>query len=233
MLQKILKRKFGDYVIEFCIVLLGITIAFWLSNLGEKAKERRLEKVYLQQLNEDITEDINVMMKAISFNNIKITSLNTGVNYIYKNSKSLSTDSVEKYTLQCGNYNFFYPTSNSYVTLQQSGDLKIIRDQELKKKLIVLYQSYEIIKTEQLNIVQALDDNLYPLLYESYDMITEEITDSEFFKSTKCTNFVAFTLDSTSQMNDLYKYSKRLAEATSDWIINDLGELDATQDNPD
>ena len=66
MLPKITKRKFADYIIEFCIVLLGITIAFWLSNLGDRKKENHLEHVYLEQLNEDLTEDLTELLKSAS-----------------------------------------------------------------------------------------------------------------------------------------------------------------------
>lgn len=231
MLPKILKRKFGDYVIEFCIVLLGITIAFWLSNLGEKAKERKLEGVYLQQLNEDINDDIKSLKRAISFNDSKITQLGKGVNYIYANSINLSADSIASYALACGEYNFFYPTSNSYITLQQSGDLKIIQDQALKKKLIALYQSYESIKNEQGNLIQALDQNFFPQLHESFNMITGELTSSAFFTSVKCTNFIAFTLQSTEMISRYYEYSSKLATQISATILEDIGKSNAIQDS--
>jgi Family of unknown function (DUF6090) len=233
MLPKIINRKIGDYIIEFCIVLLGITIAFWLSNLGDQAKERRLEAVYLQQLNQDINDDINGLKRAISFNDSKIADLSNGVNYIFANSKKLSADSVATYAMACGEYNFFYPTSNSYITLQQSGDLKIIRDQELKKKLIALYQSYDLIKNEQGNLIQALDENFFPQLHESFNMITGELTSSSFFTSVKCTNFIAFTAQTTGQINRLYQYSSKLASQTSAMILKDLGESNPVQDGPD
>jgi hypothetical protein len=230
MLPKILKRKFGDYVIEFCIVLLGITIAFWLSNLGEIAKERKLEGVYLQQLNEDISVDIKALTQAIKFNEAKIADLNNGVEYVISNSKNLDADSVANYALHCGEYNFFYPTSNSYITLQKSGDLKIIKDQELKKKLIDLYQAYDQIKNEQGNLIQPLDDNFFPMLHESFNLITGEITNKSFFRSVKCTNFIAFTMQTTEQINGWYEFSTKLAIQTSEMILKDIGESEPAQD---
>lgn len=216
-----------------CIVFLGITIAFWLSNLGDRAKERKLEGVYLQELNEDISVDIKVLTQSIKFNDAKIANLNKGINYVIVNSKNLDADSVANYALSCGSYNFFYPTSNSYIILQQSGDLKIIKDQGLKKKLIALYQSYDLIKNEQGNLIQALDDNFFPKLHESFNLITGEVTNKAFFRSVKCTNFIAFTMQTTEQLNDFYQYASKLATQTSEMILKDLGESDLVQDGSD
>ena len=224
------KKKFLEYIVEFAIVLLGITIAFWLSNLGEKAKEARQEEVYLEQLYEDITNDFNALTNAMEFNDLKIAELEKGVEYVAKFHQSLSADSVANYALQCGNYNFFYPKNNSYITLQQSGDLKIIQDQTLKNNFIALYQSYELVKNEQANLIQALDDHFFPFVYESFDLITGNISNPAFFTSVKCTNFLAFTVQQTGQINQLYAYSKRLAGKTADLIQSKLGKLDSIDD---
>ena len=231
MLPKSSKRKLVDYVMEFVIVLLGISIAFWLSNLGEKRKENRLEEVYLNQLNDDLIEDINSFRRTQEFNEIKIESLNKGISYIEKESGKLVADTIVKYAFLVGNYNFFYPSNHTYLTLQQSGDLAFIRNQELKKKLVSLYQSYDAIKTEQTNLIQALDDNFFPDLYENVDMITGKVVSKDYFKTSKCTNFIAFTKQQTEQLKRLGALSERLAGETADLIQMETGALKSIQDN--
>ncbi len=233
MLPKVTKRRFVDYILEFIIVLLGITIAFWLSNLGEKRTENRLEQLYLQQLMEDLTMDINGFKRGIVYNDNKIEDLSKGIGYLQSQPRRMaSADTIAKYALRVGNYNFFYPTNNSYLTLQQSGDLKIIKDQELKKKLISLYQSYMLIKNEQDNLIQALDDNFFPTLYESYDMILDQVTDPAYFRSTKCTNFIGFAVNQTNQLNNLYHSSSRLAKETADLIELEMGGSQSSENDP-
>ena len=233
MLAKNKSRKFIDYAIEFLIVLLGITIAFWLSNIGERRKTKALEETYLQQLHEDLLDDISALKRTKANSEQKIAKLNEGISYIANHRKAIVPDSILQYAFLVGNYNFFYPSNHTYLTLQQSGDLAIIKNQELKKKLVALYQSYQLIQTEQVNLIQALDDNFFPEMYQSVDMITGEITNRAYFKSTQCTNFIKFTQQQTSQIDNLGKASEKLAQETVDLIELGLGSLKSIQNGPD
>jgi hypothetical protein len=107
-----------------------------------------------------------------------------------------------------GSYNYFEPNENTYVTLQQSGDLKVLKDKDFKKALVDLYRSYEIIQQEHLNLSSALDDNFYPLFMSNYDMINNKIIDIEYFKTPLFRNFVAFTMNETSILNQYYEHAQ-------------------------
>ena len=48
------KQKAIEYLIEFILVIVGISIAFWLSELAEESKKKELEVQYLQDLMEDL-----------------------------------------------------------------------------------------------------------------------------------------------------------------------------------
>ncbi len=215
--------RIKEYFIEFIIVILGITIAFWLTNQSELRKEKRLEKAYLKQLLDDLNQDIESFNITTKFNKNKTASLNECLIYIVEHQGMLSADTIAKYALQVGNYNFFYPSNHTYLTLQQSGDLRLLQSQKLKKNLVVLYQSYNLIKNEQDNLIQALDDNFFPELYTNVDMITGRVTNKKYFTTTQCTNFLAFTKQQTQQLIRQEEISKRLAQETSNLIITELG----------
>ena len=125
-----------DYFIEFFIVLLGITIAFWLSNLGEEKKERQLEEVYLTDIANDLDKDIEDLTFAIYQNNKKYDQLIQGYKYYLEGGPKVSADSLVFYAQLIGNYFHFQPNNYTYISLQQSGDFKIIKDPGLKKSLI-------------------------------------------------------------------------------------------------
>lgn len=225
------KSNFKDYLIEFVIVILGITIAFWLSNLGEIKKENRLENSYLQQLRDDLITDINVLDRGIKSSEKKIAFLEQGLGFILSNQRTtISADTVAKYVLTVGDFGYFFtPTNDTYLTLQQSGDLKIIKSLELKKKLVTLYKYYDLIKLEQKNFLAALDDNLFPKMYENYDLIKNKVTGPSFFRSTLCINFIAFAAQGTQTLNSLFENSQKLAFETRDFIKTELGESDSAQ----
>lgn len=229
------KSSIKDYLIEFVIVILGITIAFWLSNLGEIKKENRLENSYLQQLRDDLITDINVLDRGIKSSGKKIEFLEQGLGFILSNQRNtISADSVAKYALTLGDFGYFFtPTNDTYLTLQQSGDLKIIKSLVLKKKLVTLYKYYDLIKLEQKNFLAALDDNFFPKMYENYDMITDKVTGPSFFRSTLSINFIAFAAQGTQTLNSLFENSQKLAFETRDFIKTELGESDSAQNESD
>ena len=97
---------------------------------------------------------------------------------------------------------------------------------------MALYQSYSLIKNEQDNLIQALDDNFFPELYGSIDMITGRITDRAYFQTVRCTNFIAFTKQQTSQLINIERLSKRLANETADLVSIELGGLKPVNNSP-
>lgn len=225
------KSSIKEYLIEFAIVISGITIAFWLSNLGEVKKENRLEDSYLEQLRDDFITDIKVFDRGLTASEKNVDFLQKGLEYIHRTQRDrLSADSVSKVALTLGDFSFFFkPTNDTYLTLQQSGDLKIIKSMELKKKIVNLYKNYELIRLEQVNFIEALDDNFFPNMYDSYDLLNEKVVDPAFFHSILCINFIGFTAQETQTLNNLFRSSRKLALETIDFIENMMGSSNLTQ----
>ncbi len=203
------KSNFKDYFIEFIIVILGITIAFWLSNLGETKKESQLEAQYINDLRSDLKKDSVYLSSSIDKNQVKLRELSKAILFFQGQQSSLTYDSMPTYANLVGNYNFFEPNEYTYLSLQQSGDFKVFKNKDFKKALVELYRSYELIELEHTNLSSALDDNFYPQFMSSYDLINDEIIDIGYFKTPLFRNFVAFTMNETSVLNRYYERALR------------------------
>lgn len=214
--------RLKDYFIEFLIVLLGITIAFWLSNLGEAEKERVLEKVYLEDLKNDLQDDLKALKYSITQNEKKLTTLSKGIRYYQGADNGVTLDTLVSYAGLIGNYYHFSPNDYTYISLQQSGDFKIISSQDLKKSLIELYKLYEFIELEQLNVLTALDLNYFPLLMENYDMVTGTVVNPDYFNSTFFRNNMGFTLNEISTLIRLYTNAKEYLTKILEQHLTDL-----------
>jgi len=199
------KSTFKDYFIEFIIVILGITIAFWLSNLGEERKERNLEIQYINDLRSDLKKDSVYLISSIDSNEKKLQSLSKAIRFFTGQKTNLTYDSMPIYAGLVGNYNYFEPNENTYLSLQQSGDFKVFKDKDFKKSLIELYRSYELIEQEHINLSSALDDNFYPQFMSSYDMLNDEIIRAEYFRTPLFRNFIGFTINETAVLNRYYQ----------------------------
>lgn len=199
------KSTFKEYFIEFIIVLLGITIAFWLSNLGDSRKERKLEAQYIFDLRSDLKKDSVYLTSSIASNEKKLQSLSKAIRFFLGQETELTYDSMPVYAGLVGNYNYFEPNENTYLSLQQSGDFKVFKDKDFKKALIELYRSYELIEQEHINLSSALDDNFYPQFMSSYDMLNNEVIEENYFKTPLFRNFIGFTLNETNLLNRYYQ----------------------------
>lgn len=202
------KSNLKEYFIEFIIVILGISIAFWLSNLGEDRKERKLEAQYIIDLTADLSKDLLYLKASIQSNDLKIKELGRAIEFFQGKESSLTYDSIPIFGGLIGSYNYFKPNENTYTSLQQSGDFKVLRDSEFKKALIQLYRSYELIEQHHINLSDALDDNYYPEFMSSYDMVNNEIVNLDYFKTPLFRNFIAFTMNETSVLNRYYLSAK-------------------------
>lgn len=198
-----------DILIEFLIVLLGITIAFWLSNLGEEKKESRLEEAYIQDLNTDLIQDQKALQYSIKENEEKFETLKQAYLYFSKSESKIPMDSLIGFAQTIGNYFHFTPNDYTYLSLQQSGDFKILKDRTLKKSLIELYGLYGLINVEQVNVIDALDRNYFPILTKKYDMITGDVVEPAYFESAEFRNTIMFNLN---EINTLVAFYKRALE---------------------
>lgn len=216
------RQKTLEYFIEFILVIVGISIAFWLSELAEERKKDKLEVQYLQDILEDLQADVELIEYLTLLNQSKTTELERGVRMFQGDRRNISADSIPQYTQIIGNLNLFYPNNFTYITLKQSGDFKIIKNHDIRKRLVQLYSSYESIDFEQVNLTKALDDHFYSEYFNNYDMINDRIVNRQFMTSSYISNFIAFSLSQTNSILVFFERSKTIAEQTIELIEKEL-----------
>jgi len=208
-----------NYLIELVIVIIGITIAFWLNNIAVQGKENREKIAYLNDIKNDLTTDSMRLVQSIQSAEIKSTKLERGLELI---SISAPIDSVLPYILEIGNYNFFYPDNFTLTSLLQSGDLKLIDSEQTKRELLRLLRIYDSIDNMQKNFLQALDDNYFPMLLSRVDMMAFKAVDPGFFFSVEVKNYCAFALNETSLHIQNYKYAQRQVDRIMQLVGDEL-----------
>lgn len=197
-----IKKRWSNYFIELLIVIIGISIAFWINNIDVKNKNE-LEKVsYLIDIRDDLKKDSLRLSYSIKYNEIKIKKLSKAIKLI---EASAPIDSLLVYTSEIGGYSFFSPNDLTLSSLIQSGDLKLINSRKVKKELLRLLEAYETIEYLQKNFLQALDDNYFPTLFRKIDKINNKPIDIDFFYSIEQKNYAHFALNETNQHIQSYK----------------------------
>jgi len=135
--------KVKEYFLQLSIVILGILIAFWVSNLGSDYKDKSTQNQVLNTiLNEliDNNESINTTLKSLD-------TLNT----IYTRMQEKNTI-TENFTI---NYVGLGLTSVGYEIAKYTGILKDL-DYELTSKIVGNYESQNSLQEAESLMVNEL-----------------------------------------------------------------------------
>lgn len=207
--MKRVEINWTNHFIELLIVIIGISIAFWLNNISIRSKEDRQEISYLTDIRNDLRKDSLKLISNIRFNEEKSEKLEHAFELI---SGMAPIDSVLVNVIEIGNYEFFNPDNFTLTSLLQSGDLKLIESEPIKRETLRLLKIYESIDNMQKNFLQALDDNYFPMLLTKVDMVGFKALDIDFFYSVEIKNYCAFTLNETTQHIQTYKHAQNQIE---------------------
>lgn len=118
---------------EILIVIVGITIAFSLNNWKETSNNNIQKEQYLENLVLDIKEEI----KQLEDNQVKVNRKLQLIRDIrpFLGNKQVERDSISQKVFELASIVNFNPENSTYLTLVNSGDMKLIKDFELRRSL--------------------------------------------------------------------------------------------------
>ncbi|MFY0686684.1 MAG: hypothetical protein JXQ90_05945 [Cyclobacteriaceae bacterium] len=219
-MTKVIDWKY--HLIELVIVIIGISIAFWLNNLAGAEKEKQLEKQYLSDIRSELIKDTTQLAYNIRFNEIKVQDLKITLGIMLNDESYRYTDSLSRLVPRIGNYDFFSSESFTLTSILQSGDIKIIRSVEIKKELQRLLRIYGLIDQSQKNLLKALDENYFPLLLSEVDMLTQKPVREDFYYSLPIRNYCVYTINDTNNHINEYKLGVRQIQKLLSLIDEEL-----------
>ncbi|HIB96078.1 MAG TPA: hypothetical protein EYO70_05920 [Candidatus Marinimicrobia bacterium] len=147
-----IKKNIIKYSIEFVVIILGITVSFWLNELSiDNQNEKERIKV-LTSLQMEINEIKNYCDERKRTWKIDISLLNE---FLYPSNRIFNVDSILKITTSKIRietfmvlYRVFDPPLNRYHSIINSGDLKYIKSDKVKEILSRLHNtSFSYVET--------------------------------------------------------------------------------------
>jgi len=132
----------SDKLVDVLVVVLGITIAFWLNNWQEERKNAASEQKYLAALQTDLAKDTVQLLEITEHTDTILYSIEKMLRLA---EKPVYADSVADYLSLLYYYNvfIFFPEDYTYKSLQQSGDIGLIQSDSILYVLSDLYDAYE------------------------------------------------------------------------------------------
>jgi hypothetical protein len=209
----------SNLVLEILMIVVGINVALWFEGLFEELGDRETEKRYLVDLRADLAADLDQLDRMIIWAEEKSEAAQDIVERLPE-VHALPADELAQLVYFPSSYQFFTPSDFTYRSMQESGDFRLLENDAIKKGILRLDRRHKDIAGLQKNYLQALDDGYIPLMMDSFDLPTYQLTDPTFLEDQLFRNFFVYVGNDTAAMAHLF----RMARAESEELIELIDE---------
>jgi hypothetical protein len=188
------KISWKDQFLNLLVVVIGITAAFQMDNWKEGRKHRSSEKVYLENLINELKIDLGELDTLIEIHKMEIRALQNVKNLSENVDLSSNPDSLQNWL----NYMIFTlpfkPQNTTWHALNATGNFEIISDFNLRKTLIDVYDQYYIgIKQWDQAVQKHVDNYTFPYVVKNVPL-NSEVLDVAFLGDVEFRNVVSLQL---------------------------------------
>ncbi|WP_445386517.1 DUF6090 family protein [Robiginitalea sp. IMCC44478] len=134
--------KYLFYVIsEIIIVIIGILLALQVDNWNEGRLNREEARISYSNTRQQLLEDSRNIQGQINYNSRYTEQFQYAKKLIRNNARSLK-DSLSAITSRLVDYSDFDRQGTIYQTLVSSGEIKLMKSEDIKKRLRALEETY-------------------------------------------------------------------------------------------
>lgn len=145
------KKRWKDYLFEFFMLFLAITLGFFVENKREKISEKTKEREYMRSFIEDLKTDTLKVDSVMRANPWVYNGLDSFINTIYqykKNDSILIPRLYYLYGMYSRNYYNVNFTDRTMRQLKNGGNMRLIQSQQVSDS-IIYYDDWVNLSTTQ------------------------------------------------------------------------------------
>ncbi len=135
------ENKFSKYLLyaigEIVLVVIGILIALQINNWNEDRKIQKNEITILEQLNDDLSKNLEEVLEIKSI--LDQASRNSNSFLLYLNSQNNHSDSISAWLDQIDRNPIFNNANTAYKNLENNPN-KIISNDTLRLRITMMYE---------------------------------------------------------------------------------------------
>jgi hypothetical protein len=192
-MNKKVKKNIFKYTLEFFVIVLGISISFWLNK--NQIERDNLEKE--QQVLTSLIQNITQIKVSLNKRKVVLDEENNLMNHLSQNWENLNIDSLVivldkgRYIKSFNNlfldYREFHPPTSEIQTIISDGSIGLIQNKEIKLKIIsTMDKSYESV-TQNVSSEIELQQFFRELLITDESLIDSNILQTTFKELTQRT----------------------------------------------
>ncbi|MDU8885257.1 DUF6090 family protein [Yeosuana sp. MJ-SS3] len=189
---------------EIVLVVIGILIALQINNWNEKNIEKSNELNYYKNIKRQLNEDKNAIIASINYNNRLLKQFKHAINIIEHNDRNL-VDSLVKISVNLLEFSDFHRQSNIYETMVNSGEIKLLKNQQIIEALQQLEEKYIFINKLEDTHSQAVIKFVVPEIMSSIKVTNMNVEIIEKLYSFEFQNLFALLTNLMIEKNEVYE----------------------------
>ncbi|GIR11763.1 MAG: hypothetical protein CM15mP23_03380 [Cryomorphaceae bacterium] len=172
------KKYLLKYSLEFLIIVLGITVSFWINQAASSSEFQKQKLKIINNLQIEIDQIYNYCLerKNVCKKDIDVIKLFIGSNHFDSNLNQLKDFNISKSRIEfvLTSNRSFDPPSSRYRSIINSGDIKYLDSDNIKEYLSRVYDTYFSYVRTNLEYEKQLKQTLTPYLLQTYPEIILE-----------------------------------------------------------
>ena len=201
----------ANLLLEILMIVIGINVALWFESWFQDLQDAETEERYLADLRNDLLTDIENLDSVIRSSEAKSQQVARFID-LMPTIADLSREEQAQAIFTPSNYQFFVPSDFTYRSMQESGDFRLLRNEDIKKNVLRLDRRHKDIALLQKNFLQAMDDGYIPLMMNRFDIATMTVTDPTLLQDQLFRNFFLYTKQDTDTLVALYRLARSQSE---------------------
>lgn len=218
-LTKYLIYAFGEII----IVVIGILLALYLNNWNQNRADNKLEIQYYQSIKNQLKEDSNILTGEMYYNQTYYSQFTYAGNLIGSNKKT-EIDTLGKIAFNMLRFSDFRRKSNIFQTLINSGEIIVLKNNNILEKLQSLEEMYLYINRLEENHSTIILSQIIPDIKETLQVDPIKVVRPEFIFSYKFKNNFDLLIGLMNEKLDAYKQAENMIETIIDLIDKELND---------
>lgn len=215
-------RKYLTYAIgEILLVMIGILLALQVNSWNDGRVKMNTELRYYKNIKDQIIDDRDVILDQIEYNNKYLTQFEFA-NQILKANDRSKIDTLGYIALNLTDYSDFDRQGNIYETMVNSGEIKLLNNQNIIEGLRRLEETYNYINRMENIHFDVILQFAAPYIQSAIKYSNRTVQKSDTLYAFEFQNLFISFIDIMKEKDDAYNRALDEIEAIKALINEEL-----------
>jgi len=215
-------KKYLLYAVgEILLVMIGISLAFQVSNWDDNRIKKNAENRYYESVRAQIADDKENIQSVKDYNNLYMTQFKYA-NEIIENNDRSKLDTLGLIVRNLTNYSDFDKQGNIYETMVNSGQINLLQNDKIVNGIRRLEQMYIYINRMENIHYDAMMDYVAPVVTSVLKFSTGEIKKPDDVFTYQFQNLVTILMQVMEEKNSTYNEALDEIDAITKFIDEEL-----------